>query len=487
MPARYRAFIRVSDERQDHATQETAIAAHVAARGYVQAGEPYRMDGSAYHGRQVALLQQAIDGMLAGQYDVLVCSASSRLWRGRSAARAVVLIDEAEAQGARFEFCGEPHISTGGTPAEYIEMIRLQAFQVNRRESDMKSERSRNTHAMHKLTGAVSGREPYGTVITCDICGTVTTRLPDGSVTRCGHKHAKSYAPTDEARRVVPRVIAAAIAGQSTLAMTRWLAADTGRPWHETLAGRIIRRGAFYAALGLVSDSDAAAALAAYLGRGRGGRTATVHEPALVVPLCRCGAKMYRCYAGKDDRREAFYRCHAKCGVRMIRASELEPAVIAAVSGDQSPHFARAWVPGTGNADRAARLRAEAMKAYAAGDRQRFAALDGQAAALDGQPDTRPRWAYRMTCGCETVLDAGHSGHRPQSEGAWFASLGREAARDYLRSLTVTAERGEHGVVVAVTRDSAGRDAQDAGALVSSAFAMAVVQGAPAGAVPVGE
>ncbi len=157
---RYRAFIRASDERQDQASQDSAIGAHVAARGYVPAGEAYRMDGSAYHNKQVKLLQQAIDDMLAGEFDVLVCTASSRLWRGRSAAQAVVLIDESEVQGARFDFAGEPHISTGGTPPEYMEMIRLQAFQVNRRESDMKSERSKNTHAMHKATGAVSSREP---------------------------------------------------------------------------------------------------------------------------------------------------------------------------------------------------------------------------------------------------------------------------------------------------------------------------------------
>jgi DNA invertase Pin-like site-specific DNA recombinase len=154
----------------------------------VPAGEPYRIDGSAYHNKQLKLLQQAIDDMLDGEYDVLVCSASSRLWRGRSAARAVALMDEAEERGARFDFVGEPHISADGTPAEYMEMIRLQAVQVNRRESDMKSERSKNTHAMHRATGAVRGREPWGTVITCGVCGHVTTRLADRSVNRCGHK-----------------------------------------------------------------------------------------------------------------------------------------------------------------------------------------------------------------------------------------------------------------------------------------------------------
>jgi DNA invertase Pin-like site-specific DNA recombinase len=261
---RYRAFIRASDERQDQATQEAAIGTHVSSQDYVPAGEPYRMDGSAYHNKQVKLFQRAIDDMLAGEYDVLVCSASSRLWRGRSAARAVVIMDEAEEAGARFDFAGEPHISTGGTPPEYMEMMRLQAFQVNRRESDMKSERARNTYAMHKATGAAYGREPWGTVITCEACGHVTTKLADGTVSRCGHKHAKQYTATDDARRLVPQITARAIKGESTMSMSAWLSQETGTRWHETLVGRIIRRGAFYAELGLVLHADAAAALAAY-------------------------------------------------------------------------------------------------------------------------------------------------------------------------------------------------------------------------------
>jgi len=436
---RYRAFIRVSDERQDQATQELAIGTHVSSKGYDLAGEPHCMKGSAYHNRQVKLLQQAIDEMLSGAYDVLVCSASSRLWRGRSAARAVVMMDEAEERGARFDFVGEPHISTGGTPADYMEMIRLQAFQVNRRESDMKSERSKNTHAMHRATGVVSGREPWGTVIACDVCGHITTRQHDGSVNRCGHKHAKHYVPTDEARLLVPQIIARAIKGESTMTMAPWLSEETGTPWHETLVGRIIRRGDFYADLGLVSPSDAQAARAAYEGRSRGGKKAGPnHEPALLIPACPCGSKMYRCFGGKEGLRDAWYRCRAKCGRKMLRCSDLDEAVIEAMTADLAPHMERVWVAGADAADRAAKLRAEAAKAYMAGDKARFNKLDSEADALDAEPKVRPHWSRRMSCGCETLTPE-HAGHEWQTEADYFASLSPGQRREYFSQLIVTA------------------------------------------------
>jgi DNA invertase Pin-like site-specific DNA recombinase len=437
---RYRGFIRVSDERQDQATQEAAVGRHADSQRYVPAGEPYRMNGSAYHGRQLGKLQQAIDDMQAGEFDVLVCSASSRLWRGRSAARAVVMIEDAEERGARFDFVGEPHLNTNPEmPKQALDAMRMQAFGVNRIESDMKSERSKNTHAMHRATGSVSGREPWGTVITCEDCGHVTTRLEDGSVSRCGHKHAKKYVATDEARRLIPQIIARAIKGESTMSMAPWLSNKTLDTWHETLVGRIIRRGSFYADLGLVTHSDASAALAAYESRARGGRTASVRDPALLVPVCPCGAKMYRCFGGKDGLRDAWYRCYAKCGRKMLRCSDLDAVVTEAMESDLSPHKERVWVAGTDAADKAAKLRAEAMKAYAAGDKARFLELDAQADVLDAEKKVRPHWELQEVPGV--------------TEASYFSAMTREQQREYMRKHVVTAYLDtEEGIpVVSIT------------------------------------
>lgn len=105
---RARKFLRVSTGRQEEAKQVSDVVAYVEAKGYQDDGRDYLAHGkSAYTGKHLPLLMEAIKDMGDGQYDVLILWDSSRFTR-MGAESIFTLMAKAREAGGRVEFAA-PH------------------------------------------------------------------------------------------------------------------------------------------------------------------------------------------------------------------------------------------------------------------------------------------------------------------------------------------------------------------------------------------
>ena len=159
-------WLRVSTGEQDEASQEPDVLGWASERGY-QIGETYRVTGkSAYHGRQQADLDRALQDMAEGRIDVLVAWHPDRIDR-RGSAAVFQLAERAKQAGGRIEWAGrharhlnEVNVMSNGLLAITADMARA--------ESEHKSERIKAKHHTLKAKGSAVGRPPYGYQIVQD-------------------------------------------------------------------------------------------------------------------------------------------------------------------------------------------------------------------------------------------------------------------------------------------------------------------------------
>jgi hypothetical protein len=133
----------------------------------------------------VAQLEQAISDMEADLYDLLLFWASDRMWRGKSLATILGYIERLEAVGA-VEFVNEVHLNNRDQDPMVRNILFANAFGISYGESKRKADRTRMDIASKRSRGSAQGKAHWGTRVECQTCGSVTRRLEDGTVERCG-------------------------------------------------------------------------------------------------------------------------------------------------------------------------------------------------------------------------------------------------------------------------------------------------------------
>jgi hypothetical protein len=438
---------------------------------------------SAYHLKHLARLEQALADIQANEFDVLTFWKTDRMWRGKSAARAVYLIEQIEESGGTVEFVTEPHLNFNpAIPKIARDQMLMGAFGASHAESQAKADRTRMDIASKRASGSAHGKAPWGYAVECQTCGKITCRLEDGSVERCGHKDNKRFVPTDLGRRWIPVIYDLVLQGHSLRNIAEYLTnqgvpTTGGKIWHEAFLARLVQNPAYKGTRrgggpnlqieALVSPTTWDEAQLSLASRARIGRMSTTQPKALLRPVCgRCfGIQREGCTDGvspmyrqpRGRQRTIVYRCFGHgpqrigCGAE-IPADQLDSAVITMISGDMRKHTERVFVPGDDHAEQLSRLREKAMEAYRRGDRAVFHELDAQADELEKQPSTRPHW---------------REVEQEITRGDYFLSLDSEARREYLKEwrpvarqedgrvlVDLDAYTAEHGVKIALRTDA---------------------------------
>jgi DNA invertase Pin-like site-specific DNA recombinase len=474
LPARSRQFRRVSSDQQDYRKQIAALDAWDATHGY-DPGPPYVSDGlSAYHGKHIPDLEQAIADMEADLYDVLTFWASDRMWRGKSLATVLGYIERLEAVGA-VEFVNEPHLNNRDQDPMVRNILFANAFGMSYSESKRKAERTRMDIASKRANGSAHGKAPWGYAVECQTCGKVTRRLGDGSKDRCGHKDNKRFVPTELGRQWVPVIYHLVLKGYTLRNIAEYLTNEgvptaSGRIWHQGVLLRLVgntaykgmRRGSPEMKIeALVSPTTWDEAQLAISSRARIGRVTTTQPKALLRPVCgRCyGIEREGCTDGVSPmyRQRGVYRCFGHgpqrrgCGAE-IPVEKLDGAVIDMLSRDTRTHTELEFVAGDDRADEISRLRERGAEAMRRGDYGRATQCMQEAAELEKQPSTRPHWRQK-----ETKI----------TRGQHFLSLDSAAQREYLQKwrpvarleggrvlIDLDAYTAEHGVKIALRTDA---------------------------------
>lgn len=260
----------------------------------------------------------------------------------------------------------------------------------------------------------------------------------------------KLFVPTDDGRMYVPQIFARIIDGQSIRQLAAWLTAEGVSPergnavWSESWINGMVRNpiyrgerrnGGSIEVEALVSAQVWETAGAILAGRATGGRGTTVHEKALLQPVCwacygqsreGCASgvsPMYRLYMGKGRHRRPYYRCTGAgagrkgCGTALIPVDELDARVIEWFSRSTQPHMRRTFNAGRNVAEGIAALNKRISDAVAVLDYATVATLSAEAEALKNAEDARPSWTI-------TPSD--------QTMGQHFAGLDAEGQRAYI-------------------------------------------------------
>jgi DNA invertase Pin-like site-specific DNA recombinase len=414
-------WLRVSSAGQDEENQLPEVMRWCESHNYGVA-EEYLIHGkSAFKGSRKfdAMWSRVIDDMHQGKISVLVVWKQDRIDRKLSTFQ---MLAEVVKAGGRVEFVTQPHLNDLTTMGGRI-ALKVQE-EIAYAESKDKSDRIRIKHDGLREKGSAIGRAPWGYDI----------------VKRDG---VKVFAPNALGRAFVPAIFGKVIDGQSLRDVCLWLAENgitdkQGNAWSDMRLSRVIRNPAYFGQRrnsgqllteGLVTLAEAQTAIAAMESRVSGGRSASIHEKALLTPECaKCGGPMYRVFVGPKSHRAAYYRC-AKGGkdhAPMIPLEELDSEVTEVMLLNADPHVARVFIPGDDKSDEIGKLRQAAMNAYLRDDREEFARLDSEANALESQPGTVAHWEERET---------------GQTMGEHFASLSLDERRAELRqNWVITAE-----------------------------------------------
>jgi len=450
---RARMWQRVSTGNQDEASQLPDMIKWCDSHSYhYNLSESYTVKASAYHGRQIAKLEQAVADMEAGEYDVLVFWAADRMWRSDQAPAAFALVARIVATGGRLEFVEDEDLNRNPKDDAwrwYEDFSRTMGRAY--KESKRKAARIRIKHDALRSAGSVVGRAPWGYHIMC-------RDFPECSVPKCGH--IKVLVPTEVGKRYIPAIFQMAIDGNSLRSIAAWLDSERVKSpagnnrWNEAFIGnRLIKNPTYYGVRpnagaletpALVSATTWQQANAAVSSRMRPGRSTVKQDKTLVKPLCgacfgqvRDGcpsgkSPMYRIHsaygsAGAGD----YFRCTGHgpqrkgCGAPMLPVAEVEAAIIRTMMILAVPHWERTFVPGDDTADQIAKLREAGATAMKAGDYSAATDAMTKAAQLESQPRTAPHWESRPT---------------DQTEAVYFASLDRDGQRDYLATQEITAK-----------------------------------------------
>jgi DNA invertase Pin-like site-specific DNA recombinase len=340
-------WLRVSTGGQDEANQIPDVNRWIETHDYEVRADYVLHGRSASRGEQQAALDQVLADMRLGLITVLVVWRGDRIER-RGSLHMVPLINAVKQAGGRIEFVTQPHLNDLSTMAGRISLAVM--AEVAAEETEGKRERSRMTRDRIKAEGGFTGRAVWGYEIT-------------------GPKYAKTIAPTEQGRALVPQVYARVIAGESLATVARWLEGETGRPWWPRSIGSMIRnpvyRGAQHNASGRVvfrCEALVDAATWRRAGRALDSRPKRGHtDPenramlagVLACPFC-ADSPMYRLNTG-------YYRCTGRganrkgCG-NMVAVAAVNATVNRVIAAYfDTPVMAHTVIPGN-EAELAAKL-----------------------------------------------------------------------------------------------------------------------------------
>jgi DNA invertase Pin-like site-specific DNA recombinase len=441
-------WLRVSKTGQDEESQRPDIMRWVESHNYC-VSEEYVVHGkSAFKGNRKfdATWTRVLDDMHSGRITVLVVWKQDRIDRKLNIFQMMAQVVEA---GGRVEFVTQPHLNDLTTMGGRI-ALKVQE-EIAYAESKDKSDRIHIKFAAKRAAGSAIGKAPWGYEIV----------MRDG---------VKVFVPTAEGREHAPRVFHLVIDGKSLRDVARYLLVATGREWNERYLPRLISNPIYHGQRrnagqlvteGLVNYSTWQAANAAMATRAYRGRGTTVHDKALLAPACGnpdCreirvantpngvavpdgDSPMYRVFAGRHDKRYAYYRCTGKGRQRvgcsnMVLCELADEWVTDAMLADRNPHPMRVFVPGVDRADKIGKLRAAAMNAYMQGDRETFERMDAEATELEALPASPSHWEEFYICHtCGQVKDIAAcmaSGHQFNTNADHFAALDTAQRREEL-------------------------------------------------------
>lgn len=435
---RARKFLRGSTGKQEEEKQLEDVQSYIAAREYTDDGKSYLAHGkSAYKGKHLPVLDEALRDMARSEYDVLVLWDSSRFTR-MGAESIFTLMGKAREAGGKIEFAAEHaqglNAATRWTPV----LLAVQATSDNM-QSRQRGEHTHREIRRKQQVGSAFGKPPWGFTVV-------------------GTKDHKRFVPTELGRKWIPRLYDAVIHGKSTRQIAKeWsdIRVD-GKQWGDSSIQAMLNNPCYYGARrnggnlvteALVDFGTWQAAVEAHKSRNRRGPSAVKHLPPLVRPCCaacygikREGAPMglSTMYVIRNPSGQ-WYRCSGSgklrtgCGARVVPAAEFDAIVLERFGSSPLPHRKRVLIPGWNTAEALLDLNRAIAEAAAAGDYKTVADLSAKAQEAAESKDVRGRWELQDT---------------GMTIGEYFRCLDREGQRAYIAECVLLAERDEAGRVI---------------------------------------
>ena len=383
---------RVSSDRQDEQNQERDTERYCSDHGY-EVMERYDIHArSAYHGRQQADLDRALNDMRSNKYTVLVVWHSDRLER-REGKALLDLLAEFSAAGGRVESVQEPML---GQLDMGSQITTFMAGLMNHEKSRHIAEQVKLAHDRIATNAGNPGRAPYGYV-------------------SVGEKYSKTLAPTDEGRKYVPQIFQRIANGESLANVSAWFESETGISWFPRRIAWMIRnptyRGRRINAEGVtvhrcepLVDGVLWERANKILTAKPGKRGAASGPSAMLTSVLFCGdcadegkrSAMYRIQPRKGY---LYYRCNGEgtskgCGL-MVKLAETEATAIEWLSAMDRPRMVPTLILGDNHASAISDIAAELAELPKRGlsddeedaERSRLRSERNRLSALPSTPD----------------------------------------------------------------------------------------------------
>ena len=405
MPEHAIIIPRVSTTQQAEENQLPALLAFAEAKGYtVDAVVPIH-GKSAFHGRHLKYVRQAVETYVRqGAATVVIFRDVDR--SSRQGAQATFdLRGEIIRAGGRMEFSGQEYLNDQRTQEMLLGILATAA----REESSTKARRAEQGIDAAKRNGELVGRVPWG----YDAAKVEGKRV---------------LVPNALGRKWIPWIYQSAIEGVSLRTMTiklkgvqspkgdgtwsqdhvRWVIANPTYCGNRPSKGNMVYEA-------LVTSEVWQQANMAVDSRNKQGRSTIKWEAALVKPLCgQCyGVKREGAPSGEspmylnhDAKRGYDYHLYAckghgrarrSCGAKTIPAATLDQAVNEIMAADGRPHWTLEYIPGDDNAEKLARLNDAIALAGRDGDYAKVAQLAAEAEQIRQQPHRKGRTERRET------------------------------------------------------------------------------------------
>ena len=381
------AIARVSSVKQREEDQRPGLTKFADGRGYELDAMVEIHGRSAFHGKHLKQVLQAIEEYVhLGDATVVIFRDVDR--SSRQGAQATYdLRGQVIKAGGRMEFAGQEYLNDQRNQDMLLGILATAA----REESETKSRRKLQGNEARAARGEVNGRPAWG----YDLCDA------DGK---------QILIPNDLGRKWIPVIFQAAVDGASLRSIQTMLrgvpSPQKNGVWNEATIRRIIASPTYHGGRvgkgnmkykALVSTELWLDANKAIKARTKTGRCTTKREPALARPICggcygvkRDGAPdgtspMYR----KSRLGHDYYTCTGQgaarksCGAKVIPCDKLDAAVDAAMATRSGPHYELVWIAGDDKAEQLAAINEKIAAAAKEGRYDLIPELSAQAGEIN--------------------------------------------------------------------------------------------------------
>jgi DNA invertase Pin-like site-specific DNA recombinase len=394
MPEHAIAIARVSTLKQHEEDQRPGLMSYADRRGYTLDQIVPVKGKSAFHGKHVKDILNAVDAYVQhGQATVVIFRHVDRSSR-EGVFKGIDLLNKIMAAGARIEFSEQEFLNDNpGLIGLFMELA------LN--ESKIKQDRKLQGNITKRASGQMVGFTPWG------------YDSVFGTSVKTGREVRINIKPNAIGRKWIPAIFDAAINGKSREAIAEML---RGVPsprknslWDPSTVARIIANTTYYGVMkgnpnmgfeSLVTVEIYKQANAAIASRRRNGRSTTKREAAFAKPVCgncfdtkREGAPsgrspMYRMPKVSKWGEWNYYACRGhgaarkSCGAPCIPAADLDALIDATMAADDRPRVVRVPVAGDDNNEQRDIIGQKIAAAVAAGDFALIGELSQQAMSI---------------------------------------------------------------------------------------------------------